>query len=132
MSTLNLHLNFKLVRLKWLLVHVTFCFSLWSLTHCCKCCLLILSILLYYVFVEQDRQFRRSFVIFMCLFSQVNVEHMDRFSTKFGSEEHEGNEENGQDSENAKPQKSSKPSDFQVLFDGNNEDDFMIGIKFTR
>lgn len=68
---------------------------------------------------------------YLCLFSQANVEHLDRFSTKFGSEEHE-DDENGQDSENGIPQKSTKPDDFELLFGGNNEDDFMIGIKFTR
>ncbi|CAK8563239.1 unnamed protein product [Lathyrus sativus] len=63
---------------------------------------------------------------------KVNVEHMDRFSTKFGGEEHKGDKENGEEPENADAQKSSKPDDFQLLFEGNNEDDFMIGIKFTR
>lgn len=66
------------------------------------------------------------------MYSQVNVEHMDRFSTKFGAEEHKGDKENGEELENADAQKSSKPDDFQLLFEGNNEDDFMIGIKFTR
>ncbi|GAU39089.1 hypothetical protein TSUD_321600, partial [Trifolium subterraneum] len=62
---------------------------------------------------------------------KVNVEHMDRFSDKFGGEDHKGDKD-GQESEDAYPQKSSKPDDFELLFGGNNEDDFMIGIKFTR
>lgn len=57
---------------------------------------------------------------------------MDRFATKFGSEEHEDGSGDDPESHNAKPQKSSKPADFQLLLEGNNEDDFMIGIKFTR
>ncbi|XP_057430427.1 protein NUCLEOLAR FACTOR 1 [Lotus japonicus] len=63
---------------------------------------------------------------------KVNVEYMDRFATKFGSEEHEDGSGDDLESHNAKPQKSSKPADFQLLLEGNNEDDFMIGIKFTR
>ncbi|KAK4257709.1 hypothetical protein QN277_007266 [Acacia crassicarpa] len=66
---------------------------------------------------------------------KLNVEQMDRFSTKFGGEDDKGNDrmdENGQESGNAKHQKSYKGSDFEALFGGNNEDDFMIGIKFTR
>ncbi|XP_019428789.1 PREDICTED: U3 small nucleolar RNA-associated protein 25 [Lupinus angustifolius] len=63
---------------------------------------------------------------------KANVEHMDRFATKFGSEEHEGQKENDLEADDAKPQNLSKPSDFEALFSGNNEDDFMMGIKFTR
>uniref|UniRef100_A0A2P2MEK7 Uncharacterized protein MANES_17G002500 n=1 Tax=Rhizophora mucronata TaxID=61149 RepID=A0A2P2MEK7_RHIMU len=53
---------------------------------------------------------------------KVNVEHFDRFIDEFGVqvEENSGN-------------KSSKPSDYQALFvDKNNDDNFMLGIKFTR
>ncbi|KAJ7955815.1 U3 small nucleolar RNA-associated protein 25 [Quillaja saponaria] len=66
---------------------------------------------------------------------KVNVEQIDRFSDKFGNEENEAYEDDFQhdkDLENGKSQKSSKPSDFQGLFGGKNEDDFMVGIKFTR
>ncbi|XP_068310723.1 protein NUCLEOLAR FACTOR 1-like isoform X2 [Pyrus communis] len=64
---------------------------------------------------------------------KVNVEHMDRFSREFGTDDNEDEKEItplGQ--EILKPHKSSKPSDFQVLFGGNSKDDFMVGIKFTK
>ncbi|KAJ6327818.1 hypothetical protein OIU78_014640 [Salix suchowensis] len=54
---------------------------------------------------------------------KVNVEHMSRFSDEFG---------NHDDEDNVNTQKSSKPPDHQALFDGNVDDKFMIGIKFTR
>lgn len=78
------------------------------------------------------------FIIPFYLLSQVNVEHIDRFSDEFGTgvveDDQEQNElfQKVQDYENSKVQKSSKPSDFQALFGANNNDHFMIGIKFTR
>ncbi|XP_048433046.1 U3 small nucleolar RNA-associated protein 25, partial [Pyrus x bretschneideri] len=74
---------------------------------------------------------------------KVNVEHMDRFSREFGTDDNEDEKEitpedekeitpAGQDLEIVRPRKSSKPSDFQVLFGGNSKDDFMVGIKFTK
>lgn len=61
------------------------------------------------------------------LILQVNVENNDRFLDEYGTATDEIDE-----TENSKSQKSSKPSDFQALFGGNNNDHFMIGIKFTR
>lgn len=64
---------------------------------------------------------------------KVNVEHLDRFSDEFGTGVVDDNEDDeGNDNEISKSQKPSKPSDYQALFDGNNNDHFMIGIKFTR
>lgn len=53
---------------------------------------------------------------------------------EFGSEGNEDNNdlENVCDADISKPQKTSKPSDYQMIFGGNNEDSFVIGIKFTR
>lgn len=56
---------------------------------------------------------------------KVSVDNIDRFSEEFGTDGIE--EQDKDDVENKKP---SKPSDFQALFGGNNNDHFMIGIKY--
>ncbi|KAL2897817.1 Digestive organ expansion factor-like protein [Bienertia sinuspersici] len=60
----------------------------------------------------------------------VNVEYMDRFEKDFGVDVEE--EEDDVEAKELKLNKPSKPSDFQALFGANNNDHFMVGIKFTR
>lgn len=61
---------------------------------------------------------------------QANVEHMDRFSKEFGTGDVEDDEEQKHGS--SKSQNPTKPADHQILFGGNNNDHFMLGIKFTK
>ncbi|KAL8259922.1 hypothetical protein R6Q59_027875 [Mikania micrantha] len=60
---------------------------------------------------------------------KVNVDHIGRFSAEFGSGQSDDiDEEDGI----SRSWKKSKPLDFQALFGGNNNDCFMLGIKFTK
>lgn len=61
---------------------------------------------------------------------QGNVAHMDRFSEEFGT----GGVERDDQATDGSPesQKGAKPVDFQTLFGGNNNDHFMMGMKFTK
>lgn len=60
--------------------------------------------------------------------NKVNVDHIGRFSDDYGTGRSDQEEEDG----SSKSWKKSKPSDFQSLFGGNNNDHFMVGIKFTK
>lgn len=68
---------------------------------------------------------------------KVNVEHIDRFCDEFGTQKEEEDEDDDDSSQNIhgtgkSNSQKSKPSDYQILFGGNNDDNFSIGIKFTR
>nr|GFB14571.1 U3 small nucleolar RNA-associated protein 25 [Tanacetum cinerariifolium] len=61
--------------------------------------------------------------------NRATVDHIGRFSDEFGTGR--ADDQEGEDGI-AKTWKTSKPSDFQSLFGGNNNDHFMVGIKFTK
>ncbi|KAI3447309.1 hypothetical protein Pfo_003974 [Paulownia fortunei] len=63
---------------------------------------------------------------------KANVENLERFYDEFGSGRTESRDDD-EDSEIPKPKKSAKPPDFQALLGRDNDNDhFMIGIKFTN
>ncbi|PWA72213.1 Digestive organ expansion factor, predicted [Artemisia annua] len=61
--------------------------------------------------------------------NRATVDHIGRFSDEYGTGR--ADDQEGEDGM-AKTWKTSKPSDFQSLFGGNNNDHFMVGIKFTK
>ncbi|CAM8913404.1 unnamed protein product [Rhodiola kirilowii] len=65
---------------------------------------------------------------------KVTVENLDRFQQEFGTSTPVEYEDGPSVLKKSKGSytKPVKPSDFQALFDGNNNDYFMIGVKFTR
>ncbi|KAJ6852080.1 U3 small nucleolar RNA-associated protein 25 isoform X2 [Iris pallida] len=59
-----------------------------------------------------------------------NVEHIDRFTKEFGADDVE--EDDDEIDGSSKYKKPPKSKDFELLFSGNNNDHFMIGMKFTK
>ncbi|XP_072954074.1 protein NUCLEOLAR FACTOR 1 isoform X2 [Typha angustifolia] len=64
------------------------------------------------------------------LSNKDNVGHIDRFTEEFGNGDSEPEDDRKDGS--SESQTRAKPADFQVLFGGNNNDHFMLGIKFTK
>ncbi|KAL0344934.1 UNVERIFIED_CONTAM: U3 small nucleolar RNA-associated protein 25, partial [Sesamum radiatum] len=63
---------------------------------------------------------------------KANVENLERFYEEFGSGRTESRDEDN-DPEIPKPKKSAKPPDFQALLGRDNDNDhFVIGVKFTN
>ncbi|OAY82424.1 U3 small nucleolar RNA-associated protein 25, partial [Ananas comosus] len=63
------------------------------------------------------------------LSSKANVGHLNCFTEEFGAEDVEDADD---ENENSKSKKHPKPADFTALFNGNNNDHFVLGIKFTK